>query len=233
MMYNFNCTIVEATKDLVCAYKPNFAFYEEYGDEGLAALRHTMRYIHEAAPDVPVILDRKAGDIGNTNNGTAEMAFDWLKADAITVSPYLGGEALKPFLERKDKGIFVLVRTSNPGAGELQDIVIDESISLSLYQYVATRVAKEWNRYGNCAVVAGATHPTELSRIRQIIGNLPILAPGIGAQGGDLEATMKAGMDSRGKGLIINSSRDVIFADDPREKALQLHNLMNQYRKGA
>lgn len=251
----FNRAIVNATKDCVCAYKPNIAFYVAHGSEGLAALHNTILYIHEIAPDVPVILDAKVADIGNTNNGYVQMAFDYLQADAITVHPYLGQEALQPFLDRADKGIIVLCRTSNPGAGEFQDIPLMltgqnlESFErnrsremvpleyLNLYKYIAYKVATRWNKNENCALVVGATYPNELRDIREIVGDMPILIPGIGAQGGDVEKTVTAGKDSKGQGMIINSSRGIIFAskeedfaEAARRETLKLHELINQYR---
>lgn len=242
----FNQAIIEATHDLVCAYKPNIAFYAAYGDSGLAALQQTIADIHRIAPEVPVILDAKRADIGNTNAGYVLEAFDYLDADAITVHPYLGAEALQPFLDRADKGIIVLCRTSNPGAGEFQDIrmemgpilVDNEPRYRPLYQVVARHVAKHWNKNGNCGLVVGATYPHELREVRALVGDMPILIPGIGAQGGDVEATVSAGMDSHGAGMIINSSRGIIFAskgadfaDTARLATLELHTLINQYRK--
>jgi orotidine-5'-phosphate decarboxylase len=219
----FNEAIVEATKDIVLAYKLNSAFYEMYGDAGLNALQETVGFIHAAAPDVPVILDAKRADIGNTNGGYVQFAFDFVSADAITVHPYLGSEALQPFLERQDKGIIVLCRTSNPGADEFQDCPVSiSSLSLHerpLYQVVAMHVAQKWNKNGNCAVVVGATYPRELERVRELVGDMPILIPGIGAQGGDLQATVKAGKNSRGQGMIINSSRGIIFASNGKDFA--------------
>jgi orotidine-5'-phosphate decarboxylase len=212
----FNRMIVDATKDLVCAYKPNVAFYEAFGAQGIAALRRTIIDIKSIAPDIPVILDAKRADIGNTNIGYADFAFDYLCADAITVHPYLGGDALSPFLERSDKGVIVLCRTSNPGAGEFQDgLLCGDTIPgghMPVYKYVAHRVVNTWNMQSNCAVVVGATYPDELREVREIVGDMPILIPGIGAQGGDVEKTVSAGKDSRGKGMIINSSRGIIFA---------------------
>lgn len=215
--FAFNRFIVDATKDLVCAYKPNSAFYESEGAQGLTALEDTIAYIHEVAPDVPVILDFKRGDIGNTNNGYVRFAFDICQADAVTVHPYLGVEAMKPFLDCVDKGVIVLCRTSNDGAGEFQDLFVagqssSPRLESKLYRKVAKRVADAWNYSGNCALVVGATYPEELSEVRAIAPDLPILIPGIGAQGGDLEATIKAGADSRGRGMIINNSRGIIFA---------------------
>ncbi len=225
----FNEEIVEATKDLVCAYKPNIAFYEPHGAEGIAALHHAIEDIHAIAPDVPVILDAKRADIGNTNAGYVSAAFDFLRADAITVHPYLGAEALQPFLERKEKGIIVLCRTSNPGAGEFQDIRIEMGLILvnnepryrPLYQVVARYVANQWNKNGNCALVVGVNSNTtnELREVREIVGDMPILIPGIGAQGGDVEKTVTAGKDSRGWGMIVNSSRGIIFASEGEDFA--------------
>ncbi len=212
----FNTAITEATHDLACVFKPNPAFFEQYGEEGWHALKETVSLVNSAAPDVPVILDAKRGDIGNTNIGYAKMAFDYIGADAVTVQPYQGGEALTPFLERKDKGILVLVKTSNPGSGEFQDLSVNGE---PLYKVVARNVAKEWNTNGNCGIVVGTTYPNELREVRDIVGTMPILMPGIGAQGGDLEASVRAGKDSRGKGIILNVSRAILYADNPREKA--------------
>ncbi|KAA0206472.1 orotidine-5'-phosphate decarboxylase [Candidatus Uhrbacteria bacterium] len=213
----FNIAIVDMTKDLVCAYKPNAAFYEAYGAAGIEALAWTLYHIRHYAPDVPVIYDAKRADIGNTNAGYAKSAFDDLQADAITVHPYLGAEAMKPFLDRADKGVIVLCRTSNPGAGEFQDMLTTRDGPL--YVYVARQVARAWNTKGNCAVVVGATYPSELAEVRRIVGDMPILIPGIGAQGGDLEAAVKAGRDSQGRGMIINSSRGILYASSGEDFA--------------
>ena len=257
----FNHAIVEATRDIVCAYKPNPAFYEAHGDEGIGALQRTIADIHAIARDVPVILDAKRADIGNTNAGYVDAAFGFLRADAITVHPYLGAEALQPFLARAEKGVIVLCRTSNPGAGEFQDQHVylteeecqalfyneftgectrdipNDPITMPLYQYVALRVANHWNKNGNCALVVGATYPDELREVREIVGDMPILIPGIGAQGGDVEKTVSAGKDSRGQGIIVNSSRGIIFAskgadfaEATRRETENLRDLINQYR---
>lgn len=232
----FNRAIVEATKDIVCAYKPNTAFYEAYGAEGISALQRTIADIHAIAPDVPVILDAKRADIGNTNAGYVNAAFDFLQADAITVHPYLGAEALQPFLARAEKGVIVLCRTSNPGAGEFQDLSVNGE---PLYRFVARRVAndRKWNQNGNCALVVGATYPDELREVRGLVGDMPILIPGIGAQGGDVEKTVSAGKDGRGQGMIVNSSRGIIFASKgtdfaevARRETEKLRDLINQYR---
>lgn len=207
----FNHAIVDATKDIVLAYKPNPAFYESHGDEGWAALRESIAYIHEHAPEIPVILDAKRGDIGNTNEGYVASAFDHLEADAITVQPYVGAESLSPFFERTEKGIIVLCRTSNPGSGELQELEVNGE---PLYMRVAKLAAGPWNKNGNCCIVVGATYPAELRNVRHVVGDMPILIPGVGTQGGDLEKTVEAGKDSRGRGMIINASRAILFASN-------------------
>lgn len=230
----FNKEIVRATWRSASAYKPNLAFFLAIGVEGLEALIEVIQFIHEFVPGTPVILDTKDMDIGNTNMGYIKMTFDVCGADAVTVNPYLGMEAAQPFLDQKDKGIFLLCRTSNPGAGEFQDrlVVIDDpeemkdlesfvtpasltghSIGLiRFYELVAYRVSQHWNKNGNCGLVVGATAPHELVSVRKIVGNLPILIPGVGAQGGDVEATVKAGKDSNGQGFVVNASRSIIFA---------------------
>lgn len=265
---HFNFGIVEATHDLVSAYKPNVAFYESYGLEGWVALKQTIAHIKGKYPDIPVILDAKRADIGNTNNGYVRAAFDELKADAITVNPYFGQEALTPFLDRKDKGIIILVRTSNKGALEFQDKklmlnqqeweelmsgparkisrdldiwdrthTISYATFMPFYQYVALRVANYWNVNGNCAVVVGATYPGELAEIRTLVGDIPILIPGIGAQGAEVEPTVQAGKDSKNQGMIINSSRGIIFASSgedfaeaARRETQKLNDEINKYR---
>lgn len=223
----FNKAIIDSTHNLVCAYKINSAFYEAE-TETWEVLHNTFLYIQSKYPEIPVILDAKRADIGNTNEGYVKMAFDSLKADAITVHPYLGKEALGPFLAHADKGIIVLVRTSNPGSGELQGL---EMNGRPLYQLVAENVAKNWNTAGNCAVVVGATYPEELKAVREIVGDMPILIPGVGAQGGDLEPTVKNGLNSKKQGIIIASSRSIIyasggedFAEAARRETEKLHN---------
>lgn len=229
--FDFNRTIIDATHDLVCAYKPNSAFYEAQGTEGLAELKKTCDYIREKYPEIVLILDAKRGDIGSSNEGYVKYAFDWLGADAVTLHPYVGKEALKPFLDRKEKGSIILCRTSNPGAGEFQDSAVDSgNQSVKLYQVIAEHVAKEWNYNGNCGLVVGATYPNELQIVRRIVGDMPILVPGIGAQGGDIEATLKAGLTSKKSGLLISSSRGIIFAKDPRLEAQKLRDEINNYR---
>lgn len=219
--FELNKSVINETYDLVCSYKLNSAFYEAWGIKGLMYLKSTIGYIHKKDPDIPVILDAKRGDTGNTNEEYAKAIFDYFGVDAITVNPYLGKESLEPFLKRTDKGMIVLVKTSNPGAGEFQDLMIDGQ---PLYQVIAEHVAKDWNSNGNCAVVAGATYPEELKKVREIIGDMPILIPGVGVQGGDIKQTVKSGLNSKKQGIIINSSRGIIFAPNPREAALKLTN---------
>jgi orotidine-5'-phosphate decarboxylase len=264
VVFNFNKAIINATADYVCAYKPNIAFYEERGEKGIEVLQETIFYLKQNYPEIPVILDSKRGDIGNTNNGYVKSAFEYFEADAITINPYLGSEANKPFLERDDKGIIVLCRTSNPGAGEFQDRLtfvsweeleglISQDIVTSirvckwqeasggvlmpLYHLVALNVARKWNINNNCAIVAGATYPEELGMLRFLTDNLPFLIPGIGAQGGDVEKTVKAGIDFKGAGMIINSSRGIIFAskgedfaEAARRETIRLTELINQFK---
>lgn len=227
-LLSFNFPIIRETADIVGFYKLNAAPYQMLGVPGERALRRTIEMIHSEFPSVVVILDSKDTDIGKTNEWYAEMAFEHFKTDAVTVNPYFGGESLSPFLKREDKGVIVLCRTSNPGAGEFQDLQVVTARSHTtrrtytspLYQVVARRVATEWNKNGNCGVVAGATAPSELQMVREIVGdNFPILIPGIGAQGGDLEATVSAGRDSRGRGMIVNSSSGVIFASSGEDFA--------------
>lgn len=205
----FNRALVDATHDLVGAYKLNSAFYEAHGDGRFTALHETVEYIQKVAPDVPVILDAKRADIGNTNQGYVTSIFDYLGADAATVHPYMGGESLQPFLDRADKGIFILCRSSNPGAGEFQDLQVNGE---ELYKIVARHVVETWNTKGNCGLVVGATYPEELREVRKIAGDLPILIPGVGAQQGNLAKCIAAGKDAHGRGIIIAVARAIIFA---------------------
>jgi len=225
--FEFDKGIIDQTADLVCAYKLQSAFYELEGVKGWKDLKASVDYIKQNHPDLPIILDAKRGDIGNSNEAYVKAIFDELGFDAVTVHPYLGKESLQPFLDRTDKGVIVLVRTSNPGAGEFQDLVTDDK---PLYQVVAEHI-NDWNNHGNLAVVVGATYPEELKIVRGIVGDMPILVPGVGAQGGDLKAVLEVGLDSNLQGLIINSSRGIIFADNPREACQKLHQEITSYLK--
>lgn len=221
-LISFNQNIIDQTADLVCSYKLQSAYYEVFGETGWRVLKKSVEYIQQKNSDIPLILDAKRGDIGSSNEAYAKAIFDYLGFDAVTVHPYLGKEALEPFLKRADKGIIILVRTSNPGAPEFQDLLVGQD-QKPLYQVVAERIYKDWNKNGNCGIVVGATYPQELKKIRKIVGDIPILVPGIGAQGGDLKTTIENGLDSRGQGLIISSSRGIIFAPNPKDAALKLH----------
>jgi len=223
--FAFNRRIIDATADLVCAYKPNFAFYEALGLPGLEALQRTIEYIHQC--ELPVILDAKRGDIGSTAEAYAHAAFQIWAADAVTVNPYLGSDCVAPFAQHEDKGVFVLCHTSNPGAQELQSLEVDRQ---PLYRRVAELVQR-WNAHGNLGLVVGATYPQVLAEMRRTFPHLWFLVPGVGAQGGDLEATVRAGLDAHGRGLIINVARSVIFADDPRQAARALRDRINTIRQ--
>ena len=219
--FEFNKYIIEQTHEYAAAYKPNSAFYEARGDAGLQELKMTMDYLRTKHPDIFTILDAKRADIGNTNNGYVTSIFDWLGFDAMTLHPYLGKEALKPFLDRADKCSIILCRTSNPGAAELQDIV-SGSDGKMLWQTVAEKVKKEWNTNSNCMIVVGATYPAEMKIARQITGDMTFLVPGVGAQGGSATDAVNAGLNSKNQGLIINSARGIIFSDNPKEEARKL-----------
>lgn len=207
-IFAFNKAIVDATKNAVCAYKPQAAMYA--GANADDDLEMTISYIHENAPGVPVILDAKRADIGNTTAMYAKEAFERYQADAVTVNPYMGMDALKPFLDRADKGVIVLCRTSNGGAKEIQELRLENGELL--YRHIAALIAGPWNYNGNTMLVAGATFPAELGAIRKIVGDTPLLVPGIGAQGGDLEGVLENGLTADRTGLVINSSRGIIYA---------------------
>jgi orotidine-5'-phosphate decarboxylase len=231
-IFEFCRDIVDATADLVCAFKPQFAHFAAFGATG--ALLKTIAHIRSRHPKIPVILDAKRGDIGSTAEMYAREAFDHYKADALTVNPYLGGDTLKPYTERRDRGVIVLCRTSNPGAGELQDLICGGT---PVYEIIADLAAREWNGNGNLMLVVGATYPEELGMIRRIVGDMPLLVPGIGAQGGDVEAVMKLGRTSVGTGLVISSSREIIYAGNgpdfaakSRAAAAKLRDTINQFR---
>lgn len=251
--FEFNKWIIDQTAEVAACYKPNIAFYEARGDQGIKELKMTMEYLGENYPDIFTICDAKRADIGNTNNGYVEEFFDWFGFDAVTLHPYLGKEALKPFLDRADKGCIILCRTSNPGAGELQDLSVSFPLPLGegqsarqqpepqamagggegfkpLWQIVAEKVRDEWNYNHNCLLVVGATYPEQMKTLRHIMGKTCFLVPGIGAQGGDVKATVEAGLNDDKRGLIINSSRGIIFAGDPAAEAKKLRDEINKYR---
>jgi orotidine-5'-phosphate decarboxylase len=231
-LFEFNKAIVDATADLVCAFKPQIAFYSASRAE--RDLELTIDYIHQNHPGIPVILDAKRGDIGSTAEMYAQEVFDRYRADAVTVNPYLGGDTLRPFLNRKEKGVIILCRTSNPGARDIQDL---ESNGKKLYQIVASKAVTEWNDNGNVLLVIGATFPKELNEIRSMAGDMVFLVPGVGAQGGEVASAVRNGRTRNGSGMIINSSRGIIyasnkkdFAEAARKAATTLRDEINQYR---
>ena len=212
-LLEFNKAIVDATADLVCAYKPNLAFYEALGIEGLKVLQKTIEHI---PGHIPIIGDGKRGDIGNTAKAYAKALFEIFGFDAATVSPYLGFDSVEPFIQYKDKGVFILCRTSNPGAVDFQSLL--DAQGIPLYEAVA-RKAKKWNVHGNIGLVVGATYPDELKSIRQICPEMPLLIPGIGAQGGDLASTVKHGIDAHGEKAVIAVSRQILYASKGKDFA--------------
>ena len=213
-IFQFNRAIIDATADLVCAYKPQFAHYAAYEAED--QLERTIEYIHRAYPGVPVILDSKRGDVGNTAERYAIEAFERYGADAVTVNPYMGSDALEPFLRHEDKGVLILCRTSNSGARDLQDLMVGER---KLYQVVAQITARRWNSRGNCLLIVGATYPAEMAEVRAIVGDMPLLVPGVGAQGGDVAQAVVNGQTRAGTGLIMSSSRAILYASSGEDFA--------------
>ena len=236
-LFNFNKAIIDATSDLICAYKLNLAFYEALGDEGLDALKQTVKHIPD---DIPVIGDGKRGDIGNTAKAYARAIFSNLNFDAATVNPYLGFDSIEPFIQYTDKGIFILCRTSNAGAVDFQSLRCETELGYrSLFEIVALK-ASQWNIHGNIGLVIGATYPEELRSIRESHPDMPILIPGVGAQGGDLALAVRYGIDAQGERAIINSSRQIIyasrgkdFAQAARRVASELRDQINYYRSAA
>ncbi len=231
-MFEFAYRIIEATKDKVCAYKPNVAFYECLGADGLSLLRLIVDRIPD---DIPVIMDGKRGDVGNTAARYAEAMFDELQADWVTLNPYLGYDSLRPFIERKDKGVFILCLTSNPGSRDFQMLIVDGK---PVYQIVAEKVSY-WNKDHNCGLVVGATVPEQLREIRSLAGDMPLLIPGVGAQGGSLEKAAAFGTADFTKTAVINVSRSVLYAgkDDDfagraRSELEKLNNIINALRRG-
>jgi orotidine-5'-phosphate decarboxylase len=222
----FNKFIISETNPYVCAYKPNTAFYESRGEQGVHELKSTCDFLSQNFPDIPIILDAKRGDIGNTNKAYAKYIFEYLKVDAVTLHPYLGKESLENFLAYKDKGLIILCKTSNPGAGEFQDLVCNGK---PLWQIVAQKVSQEWNTSKNCGLVVGATYPEELKAVRKLVEDMTILVPGIGSQGGDLEAVLRVGLNSQKRGALINASRSIIFAPSPATEAKVLRNIISNF----
>jgi len=232
-VFEFNKAIIDATADLVCAYKPNIAFYEAMGSEGVEALKRTRDYIPEG---IPAIVDAKRGDIGNTARAYARSLFDHFNFDATTASPYLGYDSLEPFIEYRDRGVFILCRTSNAGAVDFQSLPLETGDGKKmLFEAVAEKVS-EWNTHGNLGLVVGATYPEELRLIRERYPEMPLLIPGVGAQGGELEQVVKYGADAGRQRTIINSSRQIIyaskgkdFAEAARRAAQELRDSINSF----
>ena len=231
-IFEFCAAIVDATADLVCSFKPQIAYFAaRRAEDHLEAL---IAHIHEKHPGILVILDSKRGDIGSTAEQYAIEAFERYKADAVTVNPYMGRDSVDPYLAYPNKGVILLCRTSNPGGSDLQFIDVGGA---KLYEHVARIIATDWNTTGQCALVVGATFPGEIARVREIVGDMPLLVPGIGAQGGDVEATLNAGRTATGSGLIINNSRAVLYAgkgedyaDAARRVATETRDTINRYR---
>jgi orotidine-5'-phosphate decarboxylase len=226
--------IIDATADLACAFKPQIAYFAALGAED--QLEEICRYLRETYPHIPLILDAKRGDIGATAHQYAREAFDRYGADAVTVNPYMGFDSVEPYMAWQDRGVIVLCRTSNAGGSDLQFLDVG---GRPLYQHVARLVAEKWNRNGQCALVVGATFPQELAQVREIIGDMPLLVPGVGAQGGDVEATVRAGRTAGGTGMMINSSRAILyavpqegedFAAAARRVARETRDEINRYR---
>lgn len=234
-LLEFCAAIVDATADLVCAFKPQIAYFAAArAEDQLEAL---IAHIHARHPEVPVILDAKRGDIGSTAELYAREVFERYRADAVTLSPFMGHDSAAPFIDYADgaKGVILLCRTSNPGGSDFQFLQV---AGRKLYEHAAELIATKWNARGNCGLVVGATFPQELARVRAIVGDMPLLVPGIGAQGGDIEATVKAGRTPDGVGLMINSSRAILyagndehFADAARAAAIVTRDAINRYRR--
>lgn len=231
-IFQFSKAIIDATNDLVCAYKPQIAYFSAIGAE--AQLEKITDYLKAHYPQIPIILDAKRGDIGSTASMYAREAFGRYHADAVTVNPYLGYDSIEPFLDYADHGVIILCRTSNPGAGDIQDLIVDGS---PLYEHIARRAAEQWNHNSNCLLVVGATWPHQMAKIRSLVGNMPFLVPGIGAQGGDITTMVQAGQTSDGNGLIISSSRAILYASNQadfasaaRAETLKLKDAINSVR---
>ncbi|MEN5062301.1 orotidine-5'-phosphate decarboxylase [Luteimonas sp. TWI1416] len=235
-VFAFCRDIADATAEYACAFKPQIAHFAALGAED--ALQRLIAHLHAQHPDVPVILDAKRGDIGSTAQQYVGEAFERYAADAVTVNPYMGRDSVQPFLDREDKGVVILCRTSNPGATDLQDLPVAQcGATRPLYQHVAETIARDWNTHGNCALVVGATWPAQLREVRAIVGDLPFLVPGVGAQGGDVEAVVTHARSADGTGLMVSSSRAILYAsngDDYAEAAAtaarELRDTINRHR---
>ncbi|MCS6765801.1 MAG: orotidine-5'-phosphate decarboxylase [Candidatus Protistobacter heckmanni] len=231
-LFSFCREIVDATADLVCAFKPQIAYFAAQRAED--QLEQLIHHIHDAHPGIPVILDAKRGDIGATAEQYAREAFERYGADAVTLSPYMGSDSIEPYMKWQGRGLILLCRTSNPGGSDLQFL---ESGGEPLYQKVARLAAGQWNASGQIGLVVGATFPEEIAKVRQIVGDMPLLIPGIGAQGGDVKATVEAGRTADGTGMIINSSRAILYAGNngdfakaAREAAIKTRDEINRWR---
>lgn len=236
-VFAFCRDIVDATAEYACAFKPQIAHFAALGAED--ALQRLIAHVHATHAGIPVILDAKRGDIGSTAQRYAAEAFDRYAADAVTANPYLGRDSLQPFLDRSDRGVVILCRTSNPGAADLQDLPVPApgGGTRPLYQHVAETVASDWNGHGNCALVVGATWPKQLREVRAIVGNIPLLVPGVGAQGGDVEAVVTQAKSTDGTGLLVSSSRAILYAasggdhaDAAATAARELRDAINRHR---
>lgn len=223
----FNKRIIDQTSSYVCAYKLQYAFHAAKGLKGLEDLKKTIDYLKKNYLQIPIILDAKRGDVEITSRMYAKEVYDFFGADAVTVNPYLGLDSLIPFLERREKGTIILVRTSNPGAGTFQDLTVGKD---PLYLKVVQEIIKWQRKYPNLLMVVGATWPEEIGKIRKVAKNITFLVPGIGAQGGDLKKTLKNGLKKNGKGLIIAASRSIIYANDPKIACQKLKDEINKYR---
>ena len=212
-IFAFCKEIIDATADLACSFKPQIAYFAALGAE--RQLEQICAYLRANYPHIPLILDAKRGDIGATATQYAREAFERYGADAVTVNPYMGSDSVEPYMEWEERGVIILCRTSNPGGSDLQFMNVDGK---PLYQHVARLVAEKWNRNGQCALVVGATFPEELAQVRAIVGDMPLLVPGVGAQGGDVAATVTAGRTSAGAGMMINSSRAILYATPQQDE---------------
>ena len=233
-VFEFCRAIIDATASYACAFKPQIAYFAALAAED--QLQAICDYLNQNYPDIPIVLDAKRGDIGATAEQYAREAFERYKADAVTVNPYMGFDSIEPYLQWNEKGVIVLCRTSNPGGSDLQSLLVDGQ---PLYQHVARLVGQQWNRNGQCALVVGATFPQEIAEVRKIVGDMPLLVPGIGAQGGDIEATVLAGQTRDGMGMMINSSRAILyakqvdgegFADAAARVARETRDAINEFR---